>query len=136
MNKKFAVKVHNEYLSEAVQKLALANKYVWFGHGARTISDPTDNYGDKAVLFFENKDITYEDISYCRNEDFTLFSAKTDWDKIEQAMKPVEPREIWVNEYKDIGLGARYDTEAQAMASRFNLDGYIRTIKFREVTNE
>ena len=131
MNNKFAVKVHNKYLSEAVQKLAFDNGYKWYSTGYNT-DNLFLNYKDP-VIIFELKIGKVMTSTNDRQFNYPLYSALTDWNKIEQAMKPKEPRVIWINEYSDIGLGARYDTKEQCLNSTFNQTNYIRTIKFKEV---
>lgn len=94
---KFAVKVHNEFLSRAIQELAFKNGCRWCD-GA-VCMDIVSQYPDgDGVLFLEDKEITHCNVFYVesRKTNTPLFDAKTDWDKIEQAMKPKEPRVIWV----------------------------------------
>lgn len=130
---KFAVKVHNEFLSRAIQELAFSNGYEWADNDI-TYNNVTTEYpkGD-CVLFFENGSrIAFDNIEYAQStSDYTLFDAKTDWDKIEQAMKPKEPRVIWVNEFKG-GYGNVFTDEGTAREFT-DSPTYIRTIKFQEV---
>ena len=94
MNKKFAVKVHNEYLSEAVQKLAFKYGYKCNTKG-EYIKPLSDMSGDMTFLvfnYYNNDNCLFW--SRFGDDCGEIYSAKTDWDKIEKAMKPVEPPEI------------------------------------------
>ncbi len=89
---KFAVKVHNKYLSEAVQKLAFDNGYKWQGYergylmknSGKEIGFNLDNDGDMTSGNSESYDPVY-------------FDALTDWQKIEEAMKPKEPLIVYAH---------------------------------------
>lgn len=118
---KFCVKVHNKYLSEAVQKLAFDNGYKWV-YGKPEISQT-----DKPYLFFylNEKDITWDN----SDNHSTTYDALTDWRKIEQAMKPREPRTIWINEYNGYLANGVYASEEIAR----NMDNTAKHIKFQEV---
>jgi len=92
---KFAVKVHNEYLSEAVQKLAFDNGYRWYHDDRAVVSTaPINNYRESAVLLFGESKL----INYYWDNNLEALDALTDWQKIEEAMKPKVPRVIWVYE--------------------------------------
>ena len=94
---KFAVKVHNEYLSEAVQKLAFDNGYRWYHDDRAVVSTaPINNYRESAVLLFGESKL----INYYWDNNLEALDALTDWQKIEEAMKPKVPRVIWVRECK------------------------------------
>lgn len=125
---KFAVKVHNKYLSEAVQKLAFDNGYSW-ASGVDVSKDL-----DMPIIefnYYGNKTITG---AFLTSMDLTL-DALTDWQKIEEAMKPKVPRVIWVNEKDGLCLSEKcYTDEQQAKRHKDVFDyAYIRTVKFQEV---
>lgn len=127
---KFAVKVHNEFLSRAIQELAFKNGCGWCDGAVYTDIVNKFYANGNGVLFFEDRFITHCSVSYAESHysDYPLFDAKTDWGKIEQAMKP---KVIWVSEFKN-GLGAIHESEGLAKHFTSNPD-YIRTIKFQEV---
>lgn len=93
---KFAVKVHNEFLSKAIQELAFKNGYEFDSSDCIKTSL---EYLYLCFGIFKERGLGYTNNTEWLYNTFDLvFDAKTDWDKIEQAMKPKEPRVIWVRD--------------------------------------
>lgn len=131
---KFAVRVHNQHLSKAVQELAFENGYKWQGEHNQNIFERviSKNSPNESLICFESGVLTYTITEWYKGN--PIFDAKTDWDKIEQAMKPREPRVIWVNEYKGVELWRSevHTTLNEALGYK-TCPEYARTIKFQEV---
>ncbi len=92
---KLKVRVHNEFLSKAVQALFFAKGISWSGEDWGVSSEPTDCNGASACLYVDNFSKLYHGKGTGKAE--FVFDAKTDWDEIEEFLNKPKLIQIKLN---------------------------------------
>lgn len=104
---------NNEFLSEAVQKLAFKNGYEWFVSGKEVKEIPENE--PLICVYKSEKALTTLNLAYAKHNhpDTPILNANTDWQKIEDFFTPKEPMRIWVNVYES-GVMCLHPTKEEA----------------------